>query len=293
MDCAAHGIVQLGTIHAQVTLSNVSVEIRELQPRFSSNETFIENQARPTVSMPTKASGWQGRARFVSSNVSTSFKPLGSVVLRPPEIAMQAEGSGGVAPLLTCEFDRSFFEQATGLSGWSKDILESCTDINVPRIISAMRSIAAELIEPGFSHEMAIDVFSKLILIDLARGLGRHHREGKRAGKLAGWQMRRIEDQLQGAEFSWPSLKVLADACGISEGHLSRSFHHTKGVTLREFAEQIRVRRAIGMLDEGLLAKEVAARLGFMTPSAFSVAFKRTMGMTVQLYQSERVRSRS
>lgn len=221
---------------------------------------------------------WRGQARFVSPTKSSGFNKIGPVVLRPPGIAMEARGKGEVSPLLSCAFDRDLFEKVTGLYKWPTDLLSRCSDLSNARSLFIMRSIASELTQGGFGHEMAIEAMAQIAMVELARMMGREFDFSDKVMQLAPWQVRRIEDRLESAEFGWPTLDELAQICGISAGHLSRTFHKTQGVTIKEFSESIRLNRARELLASGRMAKEVAAILGFATTSSFSVAFKRVVG---------------
>lgn len=274
--------------NAQLRLPGLFLHLKLYQRQTPSagEDVILERQTMPTISMITLPGAWRGRGRFISSDVCTSYSAIGRVVLRPPGIAMQAVGAGTLSPLLTCAFDQQMFEDVTGLSFWSRDILDHCLDIRIPRISFALRNMALELSQPGFGHEMAIEACSKMVMLDLARNLRRDCSAPSVKGGLAGWQVRRVEEILFQTEYHWPSLGELAADCGISEGHLSRGFRAAKGITLKEFAQQIRLERALQLLSSGMQVKQVASVLGFSTTSAFSVAFKREMGQTIREYRA-------
>jgi AraC family transcriptional regulator len=118
------------------------------------------------------------------------------------------------------------------------------------------------------------------IAVELARYLRLRGPEEPRTGGLAPWQHRRITEFLEAAEGAAPTIAELAALCGISRGHLMRSFKATAGQTLHQHIEDIRLARAKTLLsDRNISLKEIAALLGFSGASSFSVAFRRASGL--------------
>src|SRR5690606_21160387 len=77
------------------------------------------------------------------------------------------------------------------------------------------------------------------------------------------------------------SLKVLAQAVGIGPRQLSEQFRNSTGMTLRSYVAQARIRYAQTLLlDERILAKQVAYRSGFQDAASFAAAFRRSTGLT-------------
>ena len=76
------------------------------------------------------------------------------------------------------------------------------------------------------------------------------------------------------------SLKVkdIALLCNMSEIGLQKTFSRFAGVGVMEYFNNIKVRKAIELLNEGLSVKEVASTLGFNDPNYFSTVFKRFTG---------------
>lgn len=72
-------------------------------------------------------------------------------------------------------------------------------------------------------------------------------------------------------------IERVARALGLSRQTLYRRLK-AEGVTFEELLDRLRRRLARRLLREGLAVKEVAYRLGFSDPSAFSRAYKRWTG---------------
>lgn len=76
------------------------------------------------------------------------------------------------------------------------------------------------------------------------------------------------------------SLPQVARHCNVSEGHLSRIFHHATGLTFREYLTQVRVEHAKALLlHTGRSVTEIAYESGFQSISQFHRAFRKAHGV--------------
>lgn len=76
------------------------------------------------------------------------------------------------------------------------------------------------------------------------------------------------------------TVQQIADECHVSAVYLSRLFARYSDCGAYQFLMRHKMNYAAGLLmNEGLLVKEVAARLGFADQFRFSRAFKRTYGV--------------
>lgn len=81
------------------------------------------------------------------------------------------------------------------------------------------------------------------------------------------------------------SLQTLADRAGFSEIYFHKCFRASVGMTLREYVEAQRIKRATMLLAQSnMTLTEIAYECGFSSQSYFSYAFKRSMGMTPREY---------
>ncbi len=72
------------------------------------------------------------------------------------------------------------------------------------------------------------------------------------------------------------NLAEVARHCCVSEGHLSRIFHHATGLTFREYLNQVRVERAKSLLlNSGKSVTEIAYESGFQSLSQFHRVFRK------------------
>jgi AraC-like DNA-binding protein len=75
------------------------------------------------------------------------------------------------------------------------------------------------------------------------------------------------------------NLADVARHCCVSEGHLSRIFHHATGLTFREYLTQVRIERAKSLLlNSGKSVTEIAYESGFQSLSQFHRVFRKVYG---------------
>lgn len=150
------------------------------------------------------------------------------------------------------------------------------------RLEVLMQEIHAELEAPGFGSDRLIESVVNMMLVELARHIRKLDADDATRLALASWQMRRIEERIAaGPQAGYPDLAELAELCGISQGHLMRSFKATTGWQVHKFIAGERIKAARKMLvEQDLSSKKVAARLGFRSAAYFATAFKRAVGQT-------------
>ncbi len=91
-----------------------------------------------------------------------------------------------------------------------------------------------------------------------------------------------------GGHYAEPGVTVgvIAQALGISEGHLSHLFKKETDYTLLNYLTRYRIHKAMELLREGKLkVYEVAERVGYRDIAYFSTMFKKLSGMTPTEYQ--------
>jgi len=96
-----------------------------------------------------------------------------------------------------------------------------------------MQEIHAELVHPGFGAELLIQAVSTMMLVELARHLRQLEKKTARERDtlpLAPRQLRIIHERVNASiELGYPNIGEMAALCGISEGHLARSFKAATG----------------------------------------------------------------
>jgi AraC-like DNA-binding protein len=85
------------------------------------------------------------------------------------------------------------------------------------------------------------------------------------------------------------NLAELARHCCVSEGHLSRIFHHATGLTFREYLTHVRIERAKSLvLNSGKSVTEIAYDSGFQSLSQFHRVFRKIHGASPGEMRSKR-----
>ena len=84
------------------------------------------------------------------------------------------------------------------------------------------------------------------------------------------------------------SIDQLADLCSMSTSNMKRVFHLFSDVAPAKYFLNLRLRRAMQLLDEGKSVGAVAAALDFSDTAYFCTAFRREMGHTPSQYRKRR-----
>ena len=110
----------------------------------------------------------------------------------------------------------------------------------------------------------------------------------KKTGRTAQSYRRRVEAQLEPLLASGPiRIEPVARALGCSRQTLYRRLK-AEGLTFEQVLDGLRRRLALTLVrDPALPVKEIAWRLGFSDPAAFSRAFKRWTGKSPQAFRAQ------
>jgi AraC-like DNA-binding protein len=90
-----------------------------------------------------------------------------------------------------------------------------------------------------------------------------------------------------------PTLAELATMTELSQFALLRAFRAEMGLPPHAYLNQLRVRRARLLLDDGVPAADVAAQVGFADQAHLTRHFKRVVGVPPAAYQRERLQRAS
>jgi AraC-like DNA-binding protein len=82
-------------------------------------------------------------------------------------------------------------------------------------------------------------------------------------------------------------LAALAREVGLSERSLFRNFQKETGLSPGQWRRQMQVLRSLELLAEGRSVTETAAEVGYESVSAFTRAFRQTVGVTPTVYANE------
>jgi AraC family transcriptional regulator len=148
--------------------------------------------------------------------------------------------------------------------------------------------MAEEVGHPGFAADQLLDFLAGQLAIELAR-FCLEVNEAPVTGGLAGWRLRLIDERLA-EDPTAPSLAELADLCSVSVRQLTRGFKVSRGCSLGDYIESRRMETAKRMLVAGETVKTIAFAMGFASPSSFTFAFRRAVGISPSQFRQRQTR---
>lgn len=247
----------------------------------------------PDYCLCQRLSGSSAPLRIENRSAHDALPRVRSVGFLPPGCAVRLFPVEQPFRLLSCSFEKTYFEHTTGITErqWH-DHTGSLVSIRNQRLEILMQEIYAELEHPDFGHEFLIGAAGSLMLVELARYARQLEKKSARSGKpsvLAPWQLRRIQERIESSlDQGYPNLSELSDLCGISQGHLMRTFKASTGWQIQKYIAMERFRVAKRMLaDQQFTCKEIAARLGYRSPAYFTSSFRRMAGKTPTEYRRQ------
>ncbi len=111
----------------------------------------------------------------------------------------------------------------------------------------------------------------------------------RRRGGLAGWQLRRVIDYMNGHLRDDMTLGALAGLTGLSRAHFFRAFRRSLGRSPGQFLAETRMQHARVLLETTALQVEaVAHAVGYAHARHFAAAFTERVGMSPQLFRISR-----
>lgn len=146
-------------------------------------------------------------------------------------------------------------------------------------LASALRE---EFTSDGAHAPAYVEALGQMISVYATRHHARMTSDGpQRAGALDRPRLRLALSFMQDNIAASPTLLEIADACGLSPYHFSRSFKIATGYSPFQWITQRRVALAKELLkDTDLSVAEIARRYGFNSPSDFTRTFKKVAGIT-------------
>ncbi len=190
-------------------------------------------------------------------------------------------GGGGARCRILCGFIASNSGPNPLLCSLPKLLVISMEDFATRRWIEASIAMAARELTAGrVAGGAMMSTLSELLLIEALRAY--LERTPQPTGWLAGMADPRIARALARIHATLdapPPVTVLAAAAGMSRSAFVEHFTDAMGVGPRRYILNQRIRRAAMLLRETELGMaEVAYRVGYNAPEAFSRAFKRETG---------------
>ena len=151
-------------------------------------------------------------------------------------------------------------------------------------MIELMRLLADEVLEQGFASTSIIESIGDILRIKLIRNQEAHSESSAPFGPI---QINRVTDYIYAQSGRTPSVTELADLFHISRRSLLRHFRATAAMSVSEYITKVQIEAAKAMLaDTNLIVKQIAFELGFSSAGNFTLAFKRSVGLTPIAYRT-------
>jgi AraC family transcriptional regulator len=229
------------------------------------------------------------RARYADHWAARRFEPIGEVYVLPPGQTLQVRCVPSVTSSVVCELQADKVSQWThGEVEWSDRQREASLSGGSPRFRPLLRRLVEELRQPGLAHEAMIELVTAQLALEISRFAAPVAAE-RAAGGLAPWRRRLIDERLsQGGPA--PSLSELSRLCNMSVRQLVRGFRASRDCTIGEHIARTRADLAKSRLHGDESIKAIARSLGFGSPSSFTYAFRRAVGLTPRDYRALVVR---
>jgi AraC family transcriptional regulator len=110
-------------------------------------------------------------------------------------------------------------------------------------------------------------------------------------GGLPGGAMRRIDEFLRARLSDELRLADLAELTHLSAGHFIKAFRQTAGCTPWQYVLDLRLESAAALLREGVLADDVARRVGLTSSTRLSRLFRDRRSVTLSELKGQRTRA--
>lgn len=215
---------------------------------------------------------------------------LGDIFMIPPGEKLSIRGGSVRQSSLLCRLTADLIHRTIGHPlEWNDRQLAPTVDITNARIRALLIRLTEEVRFPGLAHDQWLELVSGELAIELARFCA-EVAERPVSGGLAGWRLRLIDERLAD-DLRAPSLRELADLCNVSVRQLTRGFRASRGCSIGDYIEQRRMEAAKRLLMAGESVKTIGFSLGFSSPSSFTYAFRRTVGISPNLFRQRQARN--
>ena len=207
-------------------------------------------------------------------------RPGGLLNFLAPGVSMTTRG--GPVMGVFCIFSPDFSKELSETDGRLRfDELDFLMDIGSERLAYLGRAMLRETIQPGFASSLFAESMGISIALEIARYDGALRSSEGCSGRLAPWQIQRLESYVRDHLSDDLSLNELARLLGVSVRHLSRKVREAKGMSVHRWIAECRVAEARRLLAETELpVHEIAQRSAFRSVAAFSTAFRAASGFT-------------
>jgi AraC family transcriptional regulator len=217
------------------------------------------------------------------------FERLGDIFMVPPGEELYVRGGSGRQISLLCFLDREAIASVIGDDLiWTEQKLAATIDLTSARIRALLFRLTEEVRHPGFAADRMLEFLTGELAIELSR-FCLEVTESPATGGLAGWRLRLIDERLSDDPTA-PALGELAALCNISIRQLTRGFKVSRGCSIGDYIESRRMESAKRLLVSGENVKTIAFTMGFSSPSSFTFAFRRAVGISPSQFRQRQTR---
>jgi AraC family transcriptional regulator len=217
------------------------------------------------------------------------FERLGDIFMVPPGEELYVRGGSGKQLSLLCFLDRKAIASVIGHDlAWTEHKLAATIDLTSARIRALLFRLTEEVRHPGFAADRMMEFLTGELAIELSR-FCLEVNERPAIGGLAGWRLRLIDERLSDDPTA-PALGELAGLCNISVRQLTRGFKVSRGCSIGDYIESRRMESAKRLLVAGENVKTIAFTMGFSSPSSFTFAFRRAVGISPSQFRQRQTR---
>jgi AraC family transcriptional regulator len=157
-------------------------------------------------------------------------------------------------------------------------------DHPLPPASELPRTTPVDVLLAALSRPVPQPLRFEALVVELLARLGQIEPPGRYVSTAHRRAVLAARDWLQTSLARDVTLLELASEVHLSPFHLHRLFRSVVGVPPHEFVTRARIRLALELLAEGCSVTEVAMATGYSTPSGFSSAFKRRVGISPSRY---------
>ena len=231
-----------------------------------------------------------GRGR-IESRLKRDRMPVGgpsTMNFAPPgaEVWGYSEGIRRVRDI-RLDFDLSLVSEALG----EKLVMPEPQVFNNERLRYLANCLATECESPDRYTSLYIDSLTLAMCVDFLRGGGTV--PGRRTGRLAPRQLRRVTEYIIEHLSETVRLGDLAAITGLSLSQFGRAFKASTGVTPHRWQLNSRIARAQDLLlSSSMPLAQIALVTGFVEQSHFSRVFKTVVGISPGAWQREHAKRR-
>jgi AraC-like DNA-binding protein len=200
---------------------------------------------------------------------SICFTPAGAPIWGYTQGAIRAAG-------LKLDFDPRRVSEAVGQKLIPADQPRSFRNDRLRRLAACL---AEECRQPDQFNRLYFDAITVAICIDFLRLSA--DPPGRRAGRLAASQVRRVTDYVMEHLSEPVRLAALADLTGLSQWHFARAFKAATGLSPHQWQLNARIAKAQELLlSRSMPHAQIALEVGFAEQSHLCRVFKNMVGVS-------------